>query len=338
MKKFSIIKTVFLLLGTVIGAGFASGREVFMFFGTFNLKCAFCILLCGVCFFLVCYMFLNCRERAEFSVFFRSKLGSVFNFLMIFIMIISVSALTAAISTSINVFVSLFSLAVCLFVVFRGIDWLKAVNLVLVPVIVVVLFIVSFSSVFSGETFLSLTKPFVYNAFLYVGMNIFLASEVLVDASENLTKKQKFWSAFLSSLLFVLILFVLTLGFSYGKITKKEEMPILFLAGKMGSVFLRIYVFVLWAGIFTTLISIVYSMNKKLEKTFGFKKGTTVILCLAAFGLSFFGFGNIVNVFYPLEGVAGAVYSLCVFVLVFVCGKKKLAPGKFKINNQNENY
>lgn len=233
-------------------------------------------------------------------------------------MIISVSALTAAITSSINLAVSIVSLVLCLVVVFNGIEWLKNVNFLLVPIIVLTLVTVSSFSIFSGEVFLSLTRPFVYNAFLYVGMNIFLASEVLVDASSDLTKKQKFVSALVSSVLFTIILFVLTLGFSFAKINSQVEMPILFMSKKMGKVFGVFYLFILWAGIFTTLISIVYSMHKKFEKTFGFKKGTTILFCLTAFGLSFFGFGNIVNVFYPLEGIAGVVYSLLVFLLVFV--------------------
>ena len=241
---------------------------------------------------------------------------------MIFIMLISVSALTAAISTSLNWITSLVSLVICLFVVFMGIEWLKGVNFVLVPIIVVTLVVVSFNTATSG-VFISLTKPFVYNAFLYVGMNIFLASEVLVDASKNLTKKEKLWSAIISGILFMIILIILTVGFSFGGINSSVEMPILYLSKKMGSIFSKIYLFVLWCGIFTTLISIVYSMKKKLESTFAFKGMTTILFCLIAFGLSFFGFGNIVNIFYPLEGVIGVFYCLFVFIFVFACQQGK---------------
>ena len=329
MKRFSVLKTVFLLLGTVIGAGFASGREVFMFFGSFNMGALFCILLCGVCFFLVCLMFLNVSDKAEFNCFLKSKIGAVFNFIMIFIMLISVSALTAAITTSINVYVSFASLCICLFVVFRGIEWLKGVNFVLVPIIVATLMIVSIKSSLSG-VFISLTKPLVYNAFLYVGMNIFLASEVLVDASKSLTKNEKFWSAIISSILFVTILIVLTVGFSFGGINSSVEMPILYMSKKMSGIFSKIYLFVLWCGIFTTLISIVYSMKKKLESTFSFKGLTTVIFCMVAFCLSFFGFGKIVSIFYPLEGVIGAIYCAFIFIFVFVMRSHAQKSSKIK--------
>jgi len=152
---------------------------------------------------------------------------------------------------------------------------------------------------------------------------------VLVDASKNLTQKEKFWSALISSLIFIVILFVLTLGFSFGGITKSVEMPILYLSKEIGKGFSFIYLFVLWSGIFTTLISIVYSMKKKLECTFAFSPIITILFCVVAFCLSFFGFGNIVNIFYPLEGVVGVIYCAFVFFIVFVQRKNRQKMPEF---------
>lgn len=322
-RFFSILKVVFLLLGTVIGAGFASGKEVFMFFGQFNLACLVNILLCGVCFFLVCLMFLTCHKKEDFNLFQRSKIGVCFDVIMIFFMFISVSALTAALTSAFGVIVSAISLVFAILFVFWGISCLENVNLVLVPIIIIALFFVSISNYDVSQVFVSTTSSKTYNAFLYVGMNIFLASEVLVDEGKHLSKKQSIIASLISSIVFCACLVVLTLGFGYNGITNLIEMPILSLSLKLKPFFAKIYLFILWAGVFTTLTSVIYSFKAKVKKAFSMNRFWLCVCCAFAFLLSFFGFSKIVSVFYPLEGAVGVVYCIIVFVLIFACSRQK---------------
>ena len=324
MRFIEILKVVFLLLGTVIGAGFASGREVFMFFGQFNLVCLVNIILCGICFFLVCFMFLSCHKKQDFGIFQRSKIGVIFDVIMIFFMFISVSALTAALTSAFGVITSLVSLMVAILFVFWGISCLKNLNFILVPLIIFILCFVSFSNFNFSVELISTTFSRTYNAFLYVGMNIFLASEVLVDVGKKLTKRECVISSVISSVIFCLVLLILTLGFSYGNITNSIEMPILKLSLNLKPIFFKIYLFVLWAGIFTTLTSIIYSLKVKARKVFSWNRFMLCVACGFAFLLSFFGFSQIVNVFYPFEGAVGIIYCAVVFVLIFACSRQKI--------------
>ena len=51
----NVLKTVFVIVGTVIGAGFASGQEIFNFFNTHGLKGVIGLVISMNLIVLVCY-------------------------------------------------------------------------------------------------------------------------------------------------------------------------------------------------------------------------------------------------------------------------------------------
>ena len=55
----NILKVVFVIIGTLIGAGFASGQEIYLFFYRFGINGIWGIIICNIVMAMVIYKTLN---------------------------------------------------------------------------------------------------------------------------------------------------------------------------------------------------------------------------------------------------------------------------------------
>ena len=61
MKK--ILKTVFVLIGTIIGAGFASGKEIYLFFFQYGFNGLIGIIISSIIFSYIIWKILKICEK-----------------------------------------------------------------------------------------------------------------------------------------------------------------------------------------------------------------------------------------------------------------------------------
>ena len=341
MKK--AFKTAALYVGTAIGAGFSSGREIALFFGKSS---PLNVAISSIFMSLICALFLIAGKKRLMPK------GKIVNLGIFFAASVSLCSMLAGgdfVMQSMTGIPLAFGLAMTVLggiIVVLGIEKIRLLNAVVVPLIVLCISIVFFKLPTPQSSLpFTLSKPILYS-----GLDVLLGGVIVSEEGENLSYKEIFASclmicAFLFGMLFMLQTVVLS-------DTNGSLMPTLAVSEKLH---LKFACGVLIAGaIFTTLVSslkivsdrtsLFLSRTKKLS-VLGDEnhKAFVAFFCLLiAYPLSFFGFDNIVDTLYPVNSVLGVVlFAIVVLRLVFdavktLKNKKKSTPEGVQnvVNNQ----
>jgi uncharacterized membrane protein YkvI len=356
---FEGIKAGLLFVGTIVGAGFASGREILTFFAGGAVSSVFAVIAAGIFFFLTGILFFSLGRRINSGNLFKitetllKKYSAGFNIFLSFCYLILLSAMLAGIdalskeSLGYNGIIPIFSiimLTLGIIAIRKGIKGLLKINSVLVPIIVIFILAVCLFSLSditvtgSGNWMVSGFFSSMVNSVLYVSMNMLLSSVVLISAGKNMDKRQiktaSITAAVILTALISLILLACKLNYSQ---VQGMEMPVVILSLKIAPYFNIITLIILSFAIFTTLISSLYPL-KEYGREF-IKKETVlyIILGLSGFLLSRLGFTYIVTYMYPVQGIIGVVFiAFC--AAYEVQSTKMKFPVKFKkIKNNNNN-
>lgn len=331
MKK--AFKTAALYVGTAIGAGFSSGREIALFFGKSS---PLNVAISSIFMSLICALFLIAGKKRLIPK------GKIVNLGIFFAASVSLCAMLAGgdfVMQSMTGIPLAFGLAMTVLggiIVVLGIEKIRLLNTIVVPLIVLCISIVFFKLPTPQSSLpFTLSKPILYS-----GLDVLLGGVIVSEEGENLSYKEIFASClmicvFLFGMLFMLQTVVLsdTNGSLMPTLAVSEILHLKFACG------------VLIAGaIFTTLVS---SLKIVSDRTSSFlshtnklsvlgdekHKAFVVFFCLLiAYPLSFFGFDNIVDTLYPVNSVLGVIlFAIVVLRLVFdaaktLKSKKKSTP------------
>lgn len=317
------LKVCFLYIGTVIGAGFASGREISLFFGdTAPLNVAFSAVFMAI---LEALFLIAGRVRALPD-------NTAVRTGVVIASFSSVTAMLAGGEYALFSVTGLHSLGVLMAVaagwlVVSGIEKIKLANSLLIPLLIALLLAVYFKNgapVFQGS--FSIVKPLHYS-----GLDVLLGGIVISREGEKLKKSELaatcvFSALFIGGVLFVLQNIVLSDNLH-------SSMPVLVVAEKAG---LKTAAGILIAiAIFTTLVSSLDVLTQYTVNAFGTflqtaspekkkrpfarfaekfssprnKSLAVFSILLFCYPVSFFGFDLIVDSLYPFVGLCGIVMT-----------------------------
>ena len=310
-----VFVTTFLIFGTIVGAGFSSGNEVVVFFSRFGGWSYFYITVASLLMFFVNFFFL--RKGKILAEYIQSH--KLLNFLVLAITVVFGASMFAGIKNLFGYFddktyyfLMVAMLLASLMVTAKGIGGLEKTNAILTPILTamffaVVIFAGRINSVYQGFT---LSFAGVLYCPLYVALNSSMSIFVLAKAGEKLNKKQ----ALLSSLFSAIVLFVfLTLcNFVLRKNADSfvSEMPILYIVRNNKIFFVLEYIVIL-VGCFTTLFSLLFTINNSLKKHLKNKHFCVFSSVFLPFAISGVGFSEIISFLYPICSIFG------VFVILF---------------------
>lgn len=88
---------------------------------------------------------------------------------------------------------------------------------------------------------------------------------------------------------------------------KELEMPAVYAINKIWPNIKNIYGLIILIAIFTTAISLGISLLKNIAKSEKSYNTISVLICLSSIAFSKIGFSKLVNLFYPILGVLGAI-------------------------------
>lgn len=315
MKKTGGAEALFATVGTVIGAGFVSGRELLQFFGCFRLTD-----LAAAWLFFFGGFFLFFRLGKEYGGFEGALSGIFGRFapavkgILFFGSFVSCAGMLSAANALVSEaapFLALLFLAIACMVSEKGIAGIGKVSLIFVPVLLLSVALLIFSrGALSRPELPALPLPAVCSVALYAGMNVFLSMPVLCELGARMQGKCSLLagaSAFVVALAAGLVLSAVCSD----KNSYPCNLPLAYVLEGT-----RLFRPLAAAGILISLLSAFYP----LYSAAGEKWGTAGKISLAATALagSFVPFGKIVALVYPALGAAGAaavVFSVAVCVL-----------------------
>lgn len=336
----NVLKVVFVIIGTLIGAGFASGQEVYLFFFSYGMKGLIGILISSIIIGVVIYSTFNILNKYKINTYKdflnilipkNTKLKIIANFIINIFILITFFIMIAGFGAyfeqeiGINRLVGSLILAIITFIVFMtSIKGVVKVNELIVPILIGFIFIIGIISIkdihiLNLENYVIRTNytNFALSAVLYSSYNSILLIPVLITLNNYVkNKKQIFYISFISAIVTMLlsvIIFLLLVRVDVD--ISKLEMPVVYVVSNMFKILRYIYGVIILGSIFTTAISLGVSFLQNTAKN---KKGYTqisIIMCITSVIISKFGFSNLVSLLYPIFGYLGLIQILRLCVI-----------------------
>lgn len=324
MKK--VLQIAATYIGTVVGAGFASGKEIIEFFTEYGLIGFFGILLSGFLFIFIGtkMMLLSHRIGAysyqEFNLhLFGNFFGRIINLLTLVILFGVTSVMLSGtgaifseqfgISNQIGI---LFTLILCYLIMTKGLDGILVVNSLVVPMMIFFSFVIIIPSIqhFSIPSGIDLQVNIpraAINPFLYVAFNLAMAQAVLVPLGKEVenTKILK-WGGFWGGIGLTFMLLASHFALSTLPNMLQYEIPMGEVIKNLGTFMHILFILVIYGEIITTLIGNVFGLARLIHQTMKMSYQTAIILILiVSYFISLIGFGPLLTILYPIFGYIG---------------------------------
>ncbi len=343
-------KLACIYIGTVIGAGFASGQEIIHFFSIFGFKGIWGIGIATVLFSaigaIVLHRVYNRKIKGyEDFIFpiFGKRLGKVIEIIITLFLLTGFCVMLAGsgaifsqqFKLSYNIGIYLMSIMTFLTFMFsvRGIS---IVNSVLVPILIIgiatvgVMVILKEGFTYSNYDGASITNTgnWITSSVLYVSYNSISAIVIMTSLLAIIPNRKTaikggivggFGLGFLA--LFILIPTLIKYTDIQGL-----EIPMIKIAEVLGNQGGLLYSFVLWFSMFTTAISNGYGCIKRLSHLLKVKQNLMACMfCTLTMPLAKIGFANLVSTLYPLFGYLG------LFMIISIIGNFLIKRLKFRL-------
>lgn len=330
-----------LYIGTVIGAGFATGQEILQFFANYGYKGILGIVLSTILFIAVAIGVLlkvynnnlNNYQQLITPVMNR-KLSIVVEFVILSYLFIGASVMVAGSGAlfkeqfSISYDLGLIVMALLTFItVIHSVEGVLKANVILIPIllfgIIAIGILVLIKQRFRFEHIeIAYTNNYKWltSAIMYVSYNIISAIVVLsslgsVMKSQATAIKGGLMGGLALGVLSMFIIMPLLLLFND---VNSLEIPMLGVSKyvvKRGDL---VYSFLIWISMFTTVVSNSFGFITRICDIININfKLITILFCLVTIPVAKMGFARLVNVFYPLFGYLSTGF-IFIFVLISI--------------------
>ncbi len=337
-RKISVFQVAGTYIGTIVGAGFASGQEMLQFFVSFGKIGILGVFIISILFIYFGYviMDLGWNLNASSHLPIVSKVGGKIagTFSDIVITFFLFGALTAMIAGSGALFHqefnlhpvigSIFMAVITVITVLRGFNNIINSVSIIVPFLILAAVLVSIITLVSNPDLSSLTqnsierpvllRNWLWSSILYISYNIVPSISILAPLGRSAGNKKAIRNgAILGGIGLgvgaLAIFFALSVNID---LVKNLEIPMIMIASRISLPVRTFYAIVLIAEIYTTAVGDLYGFAARIcdMKT---KKATLIIIgsCVLAFVASLAGFSNLVKYLYPAVGYCGVVTLIC---------------------------
>lgn len=314
---FNCFKVAFLFIGALVGAGFASGSEIIVFFGNSGIISP---LIGGLIIGILSLLFAFCGK----VLLKKNKVNVGFNYIIYLTTIITYIAMIAGAESLIrdcfNIrYVGLVSGIIVAIISNYNMKFTKNLNFIIVPVIIILMIIIAVKVDFLPFN----GKVKMGSSLLYATMNILLGGILLVKECEKMSSK----SIYLTCGIITVVTCVM-LAIMYNIAMNKPDfaMPVFEVARGLG--YSIIACFIIYFSIFSTLLGAGKLINDMTKTAISFKYGGTVFLVLLTIVCYNANFKFIVNTFYPITGYVGLIICLYIISISVINTFPKLSKQK----------
>ncbi|MDL4840939.1 YkvI family membrane protein [Aquibacillus rhizosphaerae] len=333
------LKWMFLIIGTIIGAGYASGRELWQFFGN---ESGLAILLFSMLFTLCCFVILSIsfeKQTAHYLPVLQVLVGKKLSYLydgMIFIYLFTTTVVMLAGSGATleafhfpNWWGIVVIIIPIILVFIRDIDGVLSLNSFILPLLIVGLLSVLLTfSIHEKLSFIpDISKQRNWTAaFTFTALNILPLVAVLGAVGNQMKSKGEVWIASLGS---GLILGAISYIYNNSLIQISDEVllyeiPLFAILRHYPYIMFVFITILLWLAIFTTAVSgtlgLVTRMRNRIDAPLWI---LAVFILIAMIPLTKIGFSTLIEYLYPLYGLLN-LYILSSLIVYPVINRYKM--------------
>ena len=338
MKKLGWIEITTLYIGVIMGAGFASGRECWQFFGVFGPKGYLGAAASTLCFVLLaCMLTYIARSKGTsdlgklISPFDNKVIDEIIGWVLAAIYYSMIIAMTAAGGSLLNqqfgiskVIGGIIIAVLCIVTVLGDFERVSKIFRLMVPVLFavgVLTIILTIRADFGQSGAVTGYQPgrmspnwpvsaLVFMAYNTLGM-ITMAGSSAVNARDD---RNAYAGAVTGTLcLGLLTILLLRALLSDMAFSAQLDLPMLGFSARISPVLNAVYAVILYGAVYSTGASTYYGFSTKLRPG-KMKKIIIVAGAAAGFLLGLTGFKNLVEFLYPAQGYIGIVFIAFIII------------------------
>ena len=319
-------------IGTVVGAGFATGKEVFEFFSRFGFIGTIGILISGLLFVTIGTKMMIIGHRIQASSYqefnnylFGKKIGPFINGLTMIILYGITSVMlsgTGAISEEqlgvpyyIGILLTLF---LTFIIMVGGLNGVLGINSLVVPMMLLFSLILWLTIDFQPISLNSVWDDWTayVNPFLYVAFNLAMAQAVLVPLGKEMENESILkWGGILGGVGLTAMLLSYHLSLSSLVNVNALDIPMAEIIKNYGMGIHLLFLLVIYGEILTTLVGNVFGLTRQIQSFVDLPEKIIVFVILSlCFIISLIGFGTLLSILYPLFGYIGLLLLITLFV------------------------
>lgn len=330
-----VISITLVIIGALIGAGFASGQEIFSFFYIYGKNGIYGILIMSILIGIFIYKSLKIIYQKQvynyndfLNLFIKNtKIRNVILWIVNVLLLVSFYIMVAGFGAyfeqeiGINRIIGSIVLnLLCVIVFFSNIKGvLKASNLI-VPFLIFFIFFTGIKNIVQIRTidFYQMKNNWILSMLIYNSYNFILLMPVLISLKKQITKEKNIKKVSILVTIIILILsiniFFLLLNANIKEI-ENQEMPIVYIISNYFNKYKKIYAFIVLASIFTTAISVGIGFLQNISENSNSYPQFVLFMCITSLLMSNIGFSKLLNFIYPVFGYIGILQIVIIFFI-----------------------
>lgn len=328
-----VFSIVLVIIGALVGAGFASGQEIYSFFYSYGIV--------GIIGIIITCCLISLIVHKSLKIIYSNKINSYDEFLNIFI---KNEKVTKAISIVINILLLVtFYIMVAGFgayfeqeigvkriigssilvimtatVFFTSVKGVLKVSEYIVPLLIIFIILIGGTNLLTINSYveiLCVKKGWLLSSIVYCSYNMILLVPALISLRKQITKQKniKYISVLCGIFMIIMSLLLYMLLMKADVELSTLEMPIVYVIRTFFKQYKMIYAFIILTSIFTTAISIGIGLLQNIN---GDKRRYThfvIFMCITSLIVSNLGFSKLVNLMYPIFGYIGIIQLIYIF-------------------------
>ena len=344
-----ILQIAFTYVGTIVGAGFASGQEILQFFTKYGwmaiptiVLAAFLFIWLGIKIMLLAHD-ANSKSYEDLNrMILGRRLGGLFS-MFILVVLLGISAVMLAGAGSLfqeqlhfhyqtGILITLF---ISFWVLQRGINGILAVNTIVVPCMMFFIGLIFISTlplptVGNWLTLTTNSNPIRvgFSPILYTAFNLAIAQAVLAPLGTAFRdRKVLILGGVLGGVIIGTMLMVAHIALSARMPDIQQfEIPMAQLLNGLAPYIQLLYTLVIFGEIFTTFVANTYGLTLQIRQKISISKGwLTILLLMICFLIAQLGFSSLLTFLYPLFGMI----SIC-WLVFLICRSRDQILGQTK--------
>lgn len=340
------IQIAMIFIGSIVGAGVCSGRELNQFFATYGIAGFMGLILCGTLYIIFSQVIIKITDEYKVSSYDEfvdlvcpKWVARFINVVLTLFLLSSTSIILAGSGSILYQYFHiphwvgvLIMFILSSFFLLRNTEGLFEVNSVVVPSLIIVMSAIFMAYIKQNPSTIELSymrliprqkTNLLTSTMIYVSFNILTIIGVIVPLTNDIKKPKPIMKGVI---LGSIMLTLLGLGITFLMLvnpfhSRAYEMPLLAVAMELSPLLQIGMLGIMWLEMFSSQVSNVYSLSYYLKNRFKieYHKGIFLVVLIAA-PFSVIGFSKLVEFLYPMYGILSMVFLI--YCLIFIYKKQ----------------
>ena len=334
------IKIALVIIGALIGAGFASGQEIYLFFFSYGKRGIFGIAVSAILLGIIIYKTMIIIKKNKITTYKefllsivpekwrKEKVLEIINIIInIFILItfyIMIAGFGGYLAETIKIpqIIGSSILAImCVIIMSKETKEIVKVSEIIVPILIVFIVVIGVYTVISTNVANKIEQMNIINGsswlvsgVLYASYNTILLIPVLISVNNIIDRREvSKTSIVITFMIFLLATAVFVSMLKIDVNIKRIEMPVSYVISTQLSKLKVLYGIVILTSILTTAISLIAGLMQNVKEKSN-KKIMLCLICISSIFISQIGFSALINFLYPIFGYIGIIQILLIAI------------------------